>query len=100
MVAIGGSAVVDGMVKGDVVNVGGGLRLTDAARVSGEVVAIGGGLLRDPRAEVKGEVVSQSGFFILFLLILAPLLPVIAIVALVWWLLSRNRRPVAVRANS
>ena len=47
-VAIGGSIIVEGKVKGDVVAVGGGVRLSDNARVNGDVVTIGGGLSRVP----------------------------------------------------
>jgi hypothetical protein len=94
-VAIGGSILVEGEVRGDVVSIGGGVRLNDAARVNGDVVTIGGGLSRDSNSVVKGEIVSQGGGYVFPLLILIPLIPVILIVALIWWLITRASRPPA-----
>ncbi len=56
VVAVGGSIMVDGTVKGDVVAVGGGVLLGDNASVSGDVVTVGGHLSRHPNAVVKGDV--------------------------------------------
>lgn len=92
-VAIGGSVLVEGQVRGDVVAVGGGVRLNEAAEVSGDVVTVGGGLSRDPGSVVKGEIVSQGGGYVMPLLIIVPLIPVVLIVALIWWLISRSNRP-------
>jgi hypothetical protein len=93
VVAIGGSIMVNGTVKGDAVAIGGGLLLGDNASVSGDVVTIGGHLLRHPNAVVKGDVTEQSGTLLVVGLFLVPLVPVILIIALVVWLVSRNRRP-------
>ena len=63
VVAIGGSARVDGEVRGDVVAIGGGITLGPKAVVSGNVVAVGGELQRDPGARIGGEVrVGPIGF--------------------------------------
>ena len=94
-VAIMGDIIVDGTVKGDVVSVGGGVKLGEDASVAGDAVAIGRGLYRHPNAVVKGETVSQSGplvFIGLFIgLVIVPLLPIILIVALIVWLVRRPR---------
>ncbi len=90
-VAIFGNVVIDGTASGDVVSVGGGVKLGEDANVNGDAVAVGQGLYRHPNAVVKGEVVSQSGPAIFLGLIIIPLLPVILVVALVVWLLRRNR---------
>jgi len=94
-VSIGGSVSIEGTVKGDVVAVGGGVRLTDSANVAGDLVTIGGGLSRDANSVVKGEIVSQGGGYIFPLLILIPLIPVVLVVALIWWLITRSNRPPA-----
>lgn len=93
-VAILGSIVVDGMVNGDVVAVGGGIKLGEDASVSGDAVALGRGLNRHPNATVKGDVVSQVGPLIFLGLIIGPFLPIILIVLLIVWLVRRDR-PVA-----
>jgi len=98
VVCFGGKVVIEGAVSGDVVAFGGDVKLTDTAKVSGDLVTLGGQLWRDPNAVVNGEVTSQPGMPILLLMVVIPLLPVIAIVALVWWLVSRNRRPVPAQA--
>jgi len=94
-VAILGDIVVDGTAKGDVVSVGGGVKLSEDASVGGDVVAIGRGLYRHPNATVKGETVSQSGPLVaigLFIgLVVVPLLPIALIVALIVWLVRRPR---------
>jgi hypothetical protein len=56
VVAIGGSAVVNGDVREDVVAVGGGVRLGPKARVGGDVTAVGGSVEKDPQAEVNGKI--------------------------------------------
>ena len=100
-VAILGSIVVDGTVNGDVVAVGGGIKLGEDARVSGDAVALGRGLNRHPNAAVKGDVVSQVGPLIFLGLIIGPFLPIILIVLLIVWLVRRDQRvapaPVAYR---
>lgn len=91
VVAIFGNIVVDGVVNGDAVSVGGGIKLGEDANVSGDAVALGQGVYRHPNSTVKGEVVSQAGPIILLGLIIVPLLPIILVVVLVIWLLRRNR---------
>ena len=83
-VAILGNIVVDGTAKGDVVAVGGGVKLGEDATVGGDAVAIGRGLSRHPNATVKGETVSQSGpivfLALIFALVVVPLLPFILVI--------------------
>jgi hypothetical protein len=94
-VAILGNVVVDGTVKGDVVSVGGGVKLGEDANVAGDAVAVGRGLYRHPNATVKGETVSQSGPIVflglIFGLVVVPLLPFVLVIALIVWLVRRNR---------
>ncbi len=101
VVSVMGNVIIDGTVNGDVVTVGGGLKLGEDANIGGDAVAVGRGLYRHPNAVVKGEVVSQSGPIILLGLVIVPLLPIILVVALIIWLLRRNRysppAPVAYR---
>jgi len=96
-VAILGDIVIDGTATGDVVSVGGGIKVGEDASVAGDAVAIGRGLYKDQGAVIKGDQVSQSGplvYFGLFLgLFVIPLLPIILIIALIVWLLRRNRYP-------
>src|SRR5215469_5539783 len=96
-VAILGDIVIDGTTTGDVVSVGGGIKVGEDASVAGDAVAIGRGLYRHPNAVIKGDQVSQSGplvYFGLFLgLVVIPLLPVILVIALIVWLFRRNRYP-------
>ncbi len=56
VVAIGGSANVDGHVRGDVVAIGGSMTLGPQADVEGDVTVIGGPLRRDPTSRVGGEI--------------------------------------------
>jgi hypothetical protein len=56
VVSVGGSVRVDGTVEGDVVAVGGGVRLGPEAVVDGEVTSVGGTIDRDPGAVVHGTV--------------------------------------------
>jgi hypothetical protein len=56
VVAIGGSATIDGRVAGDVVAVGGGADLGPHADIGGDVTVVGGTLHRDPAARVGGAV--------------------------------------------
>jgi hypothetical protein len=100
VVAVGGSVMVDGAVKGDVVAVGGGVLLGDNASVSGDVVTVGGRLSRHPNAVVKGTVSEQSGGFLLLGVFLIPLIPLILLAALIVWLASRNRRPAPARVGN
>jgi hypothetical protein len=93
VVAIGGSIMVTGDVRGDAVAVGGSMQLDNDANVDGDAVTVGGRLWRNGNATVKGDMVSRSGLPILIGLIVVPLLPIILILALVIWLVGRNRRP-------
>jgi len=95
VVSVGGAVFIEGTVRGDVVAIGGGAKLSDAARVAGDLVTIGGGLARDPGATVGGEVVSQGGGYVMPLLIIVPLIPVVLVVGLIWWLITRSNRPPA-----
>jgi len=56
VVAIGGSAVVDGVVHGDVVAIGGAISLGPQAVVDENVVVVGGALNRDPTARIGGQI--------------------------------------------
>ena len=56
VVAIGGSARVNGEVSGDVVAIGGSVELGPNSLVNGDAIAVGGTIRRDPTAEVRGEV--------------------------------------------
>lgn len=56
VVAIGGSARINGEVRGEVVAVGGSVHLGPRAVVAGDIVVIGGGLNRADGARVQGEV--------------------------------------------
>jgi hypothetical protein len=55
VVAVGGSVRVDGEVHGDVVSVGGSVHLGPEAIVTGDVAVIGGALQREPGARVDGD---------------------------------------------
>lgn len=57
VVNVGGAIRVFGEVRGDVVAIGGTVELGPAANVGGDVTVIGGSLLRDPAARISGEVV-------------------------------------------
>jgi len=93
IVTIGGRVELEGHAKGDVVAIGGGVRLAENAQVGGDVVTIGGPLVRGSGSEVAGEIVSEGGGYVIPLLIIVPLIPVILIVALIWWLITRSNRP-------
>jgi hypothetical protein len=97
VVAVGGSVLIEGKVKGDMVVVGGSGKVGENARVGGDVAIVGGQIFRDPNAVIQGDVNTRGGAYVLPLLILIPLLPVILVVALIWWLVTRNRRPVPVQ---
>jgi len=56
VVAVGGSAHVDGTVEGSVVAIGGSIDLGPRARVDRDVVVVGGTLHRDPAAVIKGDI--------------------------------------------
>lgn len=60
VVAIGGSADVQGEVSGDVVSIGGTLTLGPDAIIRGDAVSVGGGLNRSPGARVEGDVVEAG----------------------------------------
>jgi hypothetical protein len=98
VVAIGGSVDLNGRTKGDVVVIGGALRLGENASVSGDVVTVGGRLWRDPNSVVRGQISSRSGVLFFIWLVLVPSLPIILLIALVVWLVSRNRQGAPVSA--
>ena len=56
VVAVGGSATVDGTVRGDVVAIGGSVNLGPTADIENDVVAVGGAVHRDPAARIGGRV--------------------------------------------
>jgi hypothetical protein len=58
--AVGGDAVIGGVVLRDVVCVGGDVRLAPTAVVQENVVCIGGRVVRDPGSEVLGDVTVVS----------------------------------------
>jgi cytoskeletal protein CcmA (bactofilin family) len=59
VVAVGGSATVEGEVEKDVTAIGGSARIN--GKVGGEVVAVGNGVYLGPNAEVEGDVTSVGG---------------------------------------
>ncbi len=61
VIVIGGSAIVDGEVRDDVVAVGGNVRLGPKAKVVGDVTSVGGTVDRDGQAEVGGTI-NEIGF--------------------------------------
>jgi len=65
VVAIGGSARVDGRVDGEVVVIGGSLYLGPNAVIRNDVVAVGGGIQRDPGAVINGRM-QEVGFDAIF----------------------------------
>jgi hypothetical protein len=56
VVAILGSVIVRGAVRGDVVAVGGSVTLGPKAQVDGDVTAVGGMVHLDPGAGIRGEI--------------------------------------------
>lgn len=62
VVAVGGSATIDGSVDGEVVAVGGSVNLGPEAIVTGAVTAVGGAVNRAPGSVVEGEV-TEVGWF-------------------------------------
>lgn len=65
VVAIGGSAKVDGQVDGDVVVIGGALELGPKAVIRRDAVVIGGALRRDAGAVINGAI-KEIGFDAMF----------------------------------
>ena len=65
VVAIGGSATVDGQVDGEVVVVGGSLALGPNAVIRNDVVVVGGSLRRHPDAVTEGDI-QEIGFDAMF----------------------------------
>ncbi len=59
LVVFGGTVSTNGNVYGDVVVIGGQVKLEDEAMVSGDVVSIGGQVQKSEAATVKGEVVNN-----------------------------------------
>ena len=60
VVAVGGSAKIDGRVRADVVIVGGNLEFGPKADVRGEIVVVGGEVRRAPGAQIRGPVTDIS----------------------------------------
>ena len=54
---MGGTISIDGRVEGDVVGIGGVIRLGETAEVEGDLTAMGAAVHRDPGAEVEGQVI-------------------------------------------
>src|SRR5438067_1084971 len=104
IVAIGGSIRVGdhGRVTGDTVAVGGSVHLGDGADVAGDAVAVGGRLDRAPTAVVHGEASSTPFHFgvvppVVFLgMLLVPLLVFGIIAALITWGIAGEPRIVNV----
>ncbi len=61
VVAIGGSVVVEGDVVGDVVAVGGNVRMESGSSVSGDAVSVAGSVDLERGSSVKGDAVSVGG---------------------------------------
>lgn len=59
LISLFGGAEILGEVHGDVIVVGGGLKLGPQAIVSGDLIVIGGPIERDPASEVGDDVVNQ-----------------------------------------
>jgi hypothetical protein len=55
VVAVGGSAIINGEVRQDVVAVGGDVRVGPRGRVRGDVTSIGGTIEKDPEGEIAGR---------------------------------------------
>ncbi|HMI30885.1 MAG TPA: polymer-forming cytoskeletal protein [Candidatus Limnocylindrales bacterium] len=62
VVAIGGSILVRGRVKGDCTAVGGSVSVKDSATVEGDAVSVGGQTTVDDGATVRGSNVSVGGW--------------------------------------
>lgn len=92
VVTVGGNIEVSGDTEGDVVAIGGTIRLNQDASVGGNVVTVGGKLFRHPGAAVRGSVSTAFGLPYLIGFVVVPLLPFILIVVLIVWLVQRNRR--------
>ncbi len=58
VVAIGGSIIVDGTVRGPAVAIGGSVTVTNTGSVEGDAVAVGGHVVKHPGGRVGGEKVS------------------------------------------
>ena len=57
VIAVGGSIVISGRVSEDVVGIGSAVTLKDTASVIGDVVALGGSLVREPGSLIAGDTV-------------------------------------------
>ena len=60
VVVVAGPALIRGQVSGDLVAVGGSVKLASNAKIMGDLVIVGGTLERDPGAVVTGSEVSLS----------------------------------------
>ncbi len=58
VVTVLGSIVIDGMVDGDVVAVGGGITVGPEGEIDGDAVAVGGRVTKEPGGIIRGETVS------------------------------------------
>jgi hypothetical protein len=61
VVTLGGHAVVQGIVEGDVVVFGGSVEIEDGAEVFGELVAVGGSISTDPGAIIHNGATVRTG---------------------------------------
>ena len=62
VVAIGGDVTIYGMVRGDVVAVGGSVYLEEDAEVHGDAVAVGGEIHEEEGSYVRGDIVEVDVF--------------------------------------
>src|SRR5262245_47077057 len=86
VVAVFGSAHVDGEVSGDVVSVFGSVKLGPTAIVDGDVVSVGGQVDRSPGAQIQGDSVGLG--FLPLLTWGLPAVPVIIVTLLAGWAFS------------
>jgi hypothetical protein len=61
VVLYGGTAVIAGVQRGDVVAIGGSIRVREQGRVVGDVVAIGGNVKLEEGASVEGDATAVGG---------------------------------------
>ena len=55
VVAIGGNITIKGKVEGDVVAVGGTIRITPEGIIQGDAISVGGGVENEPGATIRGS---------------------------------------------
>lgn len=86
VVAVFGSATVDGQVDGDVVAVFGSVHLGEHASVRGDAVAVGGTLDQTGGSSIGGESVSLDFFPLPF--VHMPALPMLVLTVFLGWLVT------------